>query len=550
MAILIELDNLPDSLVVENLDILKAYLEAAMEDQNPDLTKGTVLYDLLLRPAAIMHSLNESNIYKQRASNSLQEIAILPGMADDRQVDALLSNYRIERREGKLASGQVNIFISTNVVTAIPSGSIFVVGNLRFLTQESFVGVPSQELVSTTTDRLIRQVNASVFVFTIDVIAEREGSSYQLNQNDDMVLQTPSSNYIISRAAQDFTTGANMETNDDLVDRLEVSLADRTPANRTNTASLLMENFPDIQHTSIIGFGQTEMRRDQINMFRTSYGGKSDVYVQTEPRPQTVQVIKQAVLVDKNRGRWQMYFDREEFAGVYKLVSILRQDQDSVDGTLAIESEVREIDASPSSEAPDSYIPDIEDYSQGAFSRYQTMTVEFIDPYEDTTELVAMQATKDYVVNWTKMADIAAMQDDVMSKYDLTNHRYDDLVRAAIPVLMSVTVGIRLRAGETINEQGVKQAIADRINMLSFRNRLSSSYIVDAVHDMMGNKSSLVMPVDMIGELISPADGSSQIYRSATELYIPEDDQLSISKRTVMFFIAPSDVDIFTEVAT
>jgi hypothetical protein len=114
---------------------------------------------------------------------------------------------------------------------------------------------------------------------------------------------------------------------------------------------------------------------------------------------------------------------------------------------------------------------------------------------------------------------------------------------------VSVSLGIRVRAGETFNEAGLKAAVSDRVNGLGFRHKLSSSYIIEAAHDMLGEKSAVVTPIDMIGELINPVDASSTIYRSATELLVQEDDSVSLSKRTMMFFLDPSDIDVYTEVA-
>jgi hypothetical protein len=547
MPLIIDIDKLPDSMVTETRNALQAYLESAIE--SADYGKGTVNYDLVIRPYALLQSMTEYNAALIQGSQSLQQITLIPELADPVLVDGVLSNFRIIRKGGMIAAGKADILIASNVVTAIPSNSIFTSGSLRFFTQESFVGVPDQSLVNTSTDRLIRLVADGVYAFTVDVIAEAAGTNYQLSQGDSMVLQTPSSNYISSRAAYDFSTGVGTETNRQLVERLDEGLANRTPGNRTNIAALIRESYENILATSVIGLGQPEMHRDQINLFRTSFGGKSDVYVQTEPRPVTLRITKSAVLVNKERSTWQMFFDRDEFAGVYKITSIKRIDQQDVEGSLAIESEVRGIDASPFSSAPDAFIPDIESYYQGAFSRFQTDAVEFLDPFQDTADMTAMETRQDYYVDVLVMSDIAGIQDDIFSNYWVTNHRYDDLVRAPIPCIVSVSLGIRVRAGETFNEAGLKAAVSDRVNGLGFRHKLSSSYIIEAAHDMLGEKSAVVTPIDMIGELINPVDASSTIYRSATELLVQEDDSVSLSKRTMMFFLDPSDIDVYTEVA-
>jgi len=547
MPIIINIDELPDTLVTQTRETLQAFLESAID--YADYGKGTANYDLVIRPYSILHAMTEFNMLQLRGSSTFLGISKFPELATPEIMDALLSNYRIVRSGGKMAEGTVEIVISSNVLTAIPSNSIFVAGTLKFYTQEAFVGVTDQSLVVNSTDRLIREIADGAYAFTVDVVAEQEGSEYQLDAGDTLVLQTPPSNYITSRAAYDFATGLNEETNRELLRRLPEGLANRTPGNRTNIAALIRDSYPDMLNTAVIGFGQPEMHRDQANLFRTSYGGKSDVYVQTEPRPTIVRLTKSAILVNKNRSAWQMFFDRDEFAGVYKIMGIYRTDQTNTLGSLAIESEVRGVDDSPFADAPDAYIPTIEEYYQAAFSRYQTNTIEFLDPNADTSEMTEMITTQDYYVDVLVLKDIAGIQDTILSDYWVTNHRYDDLVRAPIPCIVSVSMGIRLRAGETFNEAGLKAGVADRVNQLGFRNVLSSSYIIDAAHGFLGDKSAVVTPIDMLGEVISPEDGSSLIYRSATELLVQENDAISLSSRKMMFFLSPSNIDIFTEVA-
>jgi hypothetical protein len=125
--------------------------------------------------------------------------------------------------------------------------------------------------------------------------------------------------------------------------------------------------------------------------------------------------------------------------------------------------------------------------------------------------------------------------------------RYDDLVRAPIPVLVSVNCSVRIPKGAAFSVQAAQQVVADRINNLGFSSGLSSSYVIDALHGVI-NSGYVITPVDMIGELISPADGSSVLLRSSSLLQVTTDYEQSISARTVMFFCDPANVNVYVEV--
>jgi hypothetical protein len=283
------------------------------------------------------------------------------------------------------------------------------------------------------------------------------------------------------------------------------------------------------------------MTRDQDNLFLFSYGGKSDMYVQAALRPQLVRITKSAILTNTN-GTWQMFFDRDIFAGVYKIKAILRTDMDTAQGTLRVLTETRSVNNSRPADQPDLFVPHIDNYTQAAFSRYQTCTIEFLDPYTDATALTPMTSAQDYYVDLLLMPDIAVIQDNVLANPALRAFRYDDLVRAPIPVLVSISMSLILRNGDTPNLTGIAQAISDRINQLGFRNSLSASYAIETAQDLLDPESSVIVPIDMLGELIDPVDGGSILYRSASVLTVPEDYTREVSSKTLMFFCDPINV--------
>lgn len=546
MAVNLEttVENLNDNLVQEMEYLLKAFVE--IDKPTVDVTKGSAFYDLVIRISAIFQTINYVNVNRWRRGTSLLEISKLPDAVDPAMVDAVLSNFRITRKTGQKASGTATIFLNSNATTAIPSGTRFTSSELGFVTQQAYIGVPTQDLVTRETDRLIVAAGNGVYSFNIEVIAEQEGSQYQLTQGTALAIQTPPSNYAYTRAAYDFSQGASAETNLEMLKRLESGISGKTLASRRHIRALIQEQFPNVLHGSVIGFGNPEMQRDRGDIFKISFGGKSDIYVQSSSRPMGESFRKSAILVNPAEQKWQISLDRDEFAGVYKIASI-KPAGSSDDGSLSIVQETRDINSSPVVDRDGSTTPEIANYAQGAFSRFQTLVVEFIDDQFDASGLPAFTTTRDYDLVLLKMPDIAAIQDSVVSDFWMCSHRYDDLVRAPIPVLTSIGLGVRTPMGTEVNIQAVQLAIADRVNNLGFTDRLSASVILDAVQGIIDPDAQVTMPIDMLGELIDPSTGSSIIYRSANTLRIPVDYEKSISEDTLMFFVDPNDVDVWVE---
>ena len=169
-------------------------------------------------------------------------------------------------------------------------------------------------------------------------------------------------NYITSQSTSDFSSGVTEETNAELITRLASGVSGKTTASRKHVRSFIEETFTDVIHGSVIGFGEPEMTRDRNNIFDISYGGKGDIYVQTDLRPTVQKVTKTAFLLNASNSLWQVSFDRDEFAGVMKIDRVVPENS-ADQGSLEIASDVRGINTTPSSSDPDAFVPDIQNYT-------------------------------------------------------------------------------------------------------------------------------------------------------------------------------------------
>jgi hypothetical protein len=115
-----------------------------------DLSPGTVLRDLLIRPAAVIAENTNLTIENFRKSLSLLEIESNPEAFTEEEINRVLSNFRLVRGGGSKASGHVTLVISQNVLTTVAAGTAFtaITGEI-FTTEKAFNGVTNSSLIAT-----------------------------------------------------------------------------------------------------------------------------------------------------------------------------------------------------------------------------------------------------------------------------------------------------------------------------------------------------------------------------------------------------------------
>jgi len=530
----VNFSDLTEDAVQQKLDYLKEQL--LNEYPQMDLTIGSTLYSLLLLPAAKFGALNDAEVDAVRKGSSLLEITNNPALASEDAVDAVISNYGLERTEGTHASGNVVISMTTNNTISIAQGTTFAAGSLEYSTAVTFVGVPEEGMVNNDTDRLIKQDSTGNYYFVIAVVANETGEAYQISQGTLLTMENQPSTVIKTYAEFDFNAASSPESNAELIDKLHIGAAAKCISSKTNIDAYIKTEYPTVIATSSIGFGDADMHRDQDNIFSTSTGGKADVYVQSQDRPRIVRLTKTAYLVDPATSLWQTALTREESSGVYYVKAVLPEEASDNVTTLTISDTTRTI-SQAGSEVTHT-IPSIRD---ATFTAFQEITVEFTDSTINTTTTPAMTAST-YYVDVVRMDDIYSMQ-NFLDDDDVRNYRYDDIVRAPMACFVSLNIAIKTNQ-ETINQDTIKSEVSKAINYQPFSNRLSAAIIISAVQQQLTGTAYVVMPIDMRGLYLDPVAQGFVSIRSASELVVPTDSTLSISEDTVKFFSDPADIDL------
>lgn len=542
MSIVIDdLSTLEEADVRQNL----SEINTRLQEENPTLTliRG-VIRDLISGLHAELSTAEQETLERYLSARSLQQIELDPTLADPGVVEDVLSNYRVERKGGTAAVGEVTIILSQDNTVVIAEGSIFEADGEQFIADEVFTAKTEPEQIQSSGDRLLTALADGTFAFTIDVTAVEEGVDGEIAKDTQLVPDILPPNFVRSFATSDFVNGRDVETNTELLTRFQEGLACKAPSNRTNMKALLatFEQFTSVLRSSITGFGDAEMLRDQHTIFPMSFGGVADWYIRTQERLLRSSITKEATVIEigTTDSTWQFSLGRDEASGFYEIGNIRLPTAEEVAGGFEVIADVRSNDLTG-----EGFIPDIQTVEEGAYSRFQAAVIQFKDTTTDPSGLT-LGDKQEYSVEARLMPLIAEIQ-DVMSDFDTRAYGSDVLVRAPVPVFMTLSFVISKKNNAPDPDlESIKNALSTEVNNIGFTGRLASSQLDHIIHGFL-DSDSLVSSIDMFGRIRFP-DGSRVFVRSTELIEIDGPAERQVSPRTIQFFLDP--VDIAISVAT
>jgi hypothetical protein len=519
---------------------------------NVELKRG-VVHDIILELESILTTRNQTENANIIASQSLLAIGQNPDLADDEIVDAVLSNYRVERQFGAQATGPTRIVLDQLIPVVIPTGATFEANGVIFTVPNAINARIAEQNVTSDTDVVIQNVGDGTYAFTVDVISTEVGTAGLLRRGTKMNPLFIIPNFVSSFAEEDFTGGNNTETNAELIARFEEGIAAKVWQGRTNIVALVkeQEGFERILEMSIIGFSDPEMIRDAHSIVPVSFGGRTDSYTRTQDLPQEITLTRTATLISKvptqaalevcsnsvdvaSGSVWQFSVGRDDAPGYYEVSRVAVPGAPQDNAGFEVVQDVRGFDLSS-----DIFVPDITQVIEGVYSRYQTAAVQFLDTDTDVDAL-EIGATVDYEVQFKVMPLIKDIQDFAGTRSQ-RNTMGDHLVKAPVPCFLSLSFRIELKVGAPQpDESAIKNALADEVNQAGFPGLLHASKLCDVVHDFLDSESG-VSVIDMFGRIRRP-DGTNKFIRDTEVLVVPDEPLNMVTGRTVGFILAAEDI--------
>lgn len=572
MAVYKTLDELDtnDVVRVENL------LVTAINDTHPDLdlSPGSVLRDILVNLYAALESRIRDSQSTSFRSNSLLEIEKDPDLADDEQVDRVLSNFNVVRGQGNKASGIIRISVSADETTQVSQGTKFTLNGLGFVASTSVRAVKSSLGVDDASDSgdvpLVAGVGG-VYVFDVPVEAENTGSLYNIIENISATAVSPKVARLVSaKTIQTFLGGKDSETNSELIAKLQDGIVGKILGGRSHTEAKLKSEFPYVDGVGLTGFGDPELTRDLISLEDDSAyhrGGTVDLHVKTANYPlletlkfEASEVTNTTIPTDSGTTDALKFTIPKEFAhGLYTVRSI-RPDTSVNPRTLGetcIAQYNRTIDV-PSGRV---FKPAMSTGLDLGFSAYQQVEVTFVD----TLNTDPINET-DYYVDVMRMPFVDRIQDFVSSGED-RSVAADMLVKGVVPVLLGCNLKIVMPTGSApLDVDDIKIRITNAVNSIRFGQPIPTSLISHIVHKEIPADAYLDLPISLYGKMYYPdkpefslIDNEGLYYgdteydngmpdtrliRSADKLEAPYQPERGVSSKTVGFFLSPYTVNI------
>jgi len=543
----LEVSNLSELTAADVLQ-KQEFISQLVQEDNPNIdVKRGVLHDLLFYYSAILSAATQENIDRLRKSGSLFEINKDSSLADTDVVDRVMSNFLLTRRIGAAASGTVTIVVSELQSFTIPSNGVFEASGSSFVTTAAHAIRTSSTNIQSVNDRALTPLGDGNYSFTINVTALVVGSASMLTKDTTVIPAVTIPNLVRATVTADFSGGLDTETNGELLLRIQEGLACKALSNRVNMMSLLRNDasVPGLVASSILGYGDAEMKRDQHSILPVSFGGRADWYVKTQEQPTLQALAKTATLMSTdsaNRGTWQFSIARDEVPGFYDVKTVKPADSDNYVGAFDVTLDTRGFDDAP---ILGELTPDIETSKEGAYSRYQTAIIQFYDSDTDTTSLTAGTSTQDYSIAIRVMPNIDAVQALAGSR-DVRNYAGDVLVKAAVPCFVSLAFTLQGKMGAVLPDPAtIRTALASFVNNLGFVGRLNASSLFDIIHDYLPDNVAC-SAIDILGQIRRP-DGTVKPLRSSEAIIIPSEPDGMVTARTTAFILNPEDIAISAE---
>lgn len=524
------------------LAALAETVERVQEDNpNLDLRRG-VFAELLAYYHAALDTQRRTYIADLSNSRSLKVMEENPELADPDLVDDVLSNFRLDRKPGRKATGEVTVVVSDDVTVTIGQGSVWEARGKRFVTTRVFTAKAEEGQVLTEGDRLLVPTANSTFSFTIEVEAEEEGDGYDVKKDTAVIPLVVPPNYVNSYASADFVQGLAAETNSELLARLQEGVAAKALSNRVNMSAALraVEAFSRVVAMSIVGHGDAELVRAYHSILPIALTGRCDWYLRSTQQTQSVLLTKEAVLIEKNvdgTALWQFGVGRGDAPGFYEFRDIRRAaETDPILDGYAVTSDVRGYDLTGGG-----FVPDVTSEVEAAYSAFSTAVVQFEDTTTDHDSL-AVGDKREYTVSAVCVPLIGDVQAHVSSR-DVRPYGGDCLVKAPVPCFTTINLVVYKKTGQDDPDlDAMKSAIAELVNTLGFAGALYGSQVHDVVHSYLRDGQT-ASAVDMHGRIRYP-DGSTVYVRDGEVLQIPDDPANMVTPKTVQFFADPGTVGV------
>jgi hypothetical protein len=508
---------------VQNNATLLAALWGSAEPEI-DVRHGA-LDALVVRPAATLLEVAKQAFVKARDNSNLSLLLSESTERSRELLDAFAQNYHVTRKPGSAAAGIIRLIFSKAGYCTIGLTSRFQANGVLFACSEVQQARPADTQLANGSHVFRDLGDGSGYVFfDVAVTAQTVGSAGNLVRGTELSMVEPLPGFIRAVALETFTGGDDEEADNALVQRMVLGVSAKVLSSRVNMRAALLEQFPDIRDSFVIGAGDPEMTRDKHSVFPGSTGGYADWYVGTTLQLNTIDYVTDQVtqmFADPNTGEggFVIYLDNSQIPCLYSVLSV--QDDETLE-FCTIERQLR-----AASEGRDSNAPMIYTDEESVFSVYHRTAVQIRAPKPPKRVRItaAYSPLITEIQNWALSSGQAPLGLDI-------------LVKAAIPTVIKFSAVLNTPAGAVIDTTLLRGLVAGYINHLPFNGLLAVSGLLALLHNNLPAGSFVAIPA-LFGQTTAP-DGETYFSQTSDRLVV--DFPPYVSNRTTLFYCDLADI--------
>lgn len=534
-----------DDLTEEQVAEVFGVLTGLIQDAHPsvDVRRG-VFHDLVLYLNSVLNAAVKENINRLQQSQSLLQIEANPEIADDEVVDQVLSNYGLTRDAGAQSTGYITFVLTTKLKTQFLASTLFTADGVSFSLLRNFFAVASEEDALDDSYRVIDEASDGTLSVTLPAYALTAGAAGNLQTGSTFAVDFILDNVVTIYASSDFVGGRDADTNADYLSKVKAGMSAKTIGGRNSYEAFIRNQtgFSDVLHVSVVGAGDEEQTRDQHSIIPISGGGKTDVYVQTKATAQrTVHNVAATYVGDSVGGTlWQINISRDLAPGYYYFDGVAPAGlADPYSNLYEITADFRitNVFGLP-------FQPDVANYTESAYSRYQAGYIIFENTDVITGSLVINESTQQYQLISVSMPDIRELT-EVVTAPENRARATDVLVHAAIPCMTRIAITINTGPSDILSDATIAKIKSDlvfAVSKVGFSGSLHAARLVSTISPYL-NAQQEIESVNMFGKIRKPSGVFG--YASATDvLKIPHDPAGGVTKNTTVFLTSVDNIEI------
>lgn len=233
---------------------LSTFINDRVNQAFPELatTEGDAITDLLNKPVTLLWD----PIVREIRRIGRQQSFVDPTTLTLDEAEALGSNLFSERQTGEFARGVARIFFASPQTVAVSP--------VNFVTSKTGLHFFPTETQSIRTEEMLLNLSADgLYYFDINVIAEEEGTQFNIGANELTSIANISAAVRLQNTRR-FSQGVEQETAVQFVGRARQELTEKSLVTLRGIGAKVTRALGEVRRLNVVGFNDPEMNRDII----------------------------------------------------------------------------------------------------------------------------------------------------------------------------------------------------------------------------------------------------------------------------------------------